>query len=194
MTSEAVYGAEALPSAIHNVRLTFTRNIVGPMDYTPVAFQDALDMRDISFAHSLAQAVAFYSGLQHFGDAADRADAGYRAVFSRDPAVFDLMRGIPASWDETRLVAGHPDSHVLLARRKGESWYLAGLNGTEQTLSVTFRPADLGLTGRVQLVLAKDGTDRGDNFAVDQRAIDAGESITVDMRFMGGFLARMRAN
>jgi hypothetical protein len=192
LTSEAVYGAEALPTALHDVRLAFTRNVVGPMDFTPVAFQDMLDVRDISFAHSLAEAVAFCSGIQHFGDAADREDAGYRAVFARYPGVFDLLRGIPAAWDETRLLAGHPDTHIVIARRKGTTWYVAGLNGEEQTRTVTFRPADLGLTRGARLMLARDGTDRGNNFIVDERAIDATTPVVVDMRYMGGFLARIR--
>jgi hypothetical protein len=193
VTSEAVYGGEALPTALHDVRLTFTRNVVGPMDFTPVAFQDMLDMRDISFAHSLAEAVAFYSGIQHFGDAADREDAGYRAVFKQSPVVFDLLRGIPATWDETRLLEGNPDTHIVIARRRGSTWYVAALNGEEQTRSVTFRPADLGLSGSVQLTLAKDGTDRGNNFTVDERTVDTATPVAVDMRFMGGFLARVRA-
>jgi hypothetical protein len=193
VTSEAVYGAEAMPTALHDVRLMFTRNIVGPMDYTPVAFTDMLDVRDSSYAHSLAQAVAFYSGMQHFGDAADREDAGYRAVFKQTPAVADLMHDLPAAWDETRFLGGHPDTHIVIARRKGAVWYVAALNGEEQTRTVTFRPADLGIAGNAQLVLAKDGTDRGNNFGVDQRTVSSDTPITVDMRYMGGFLARLRA-
>ena len=192
VTSEAVYGAEAMPTALHDVRLMFTRNVVGPMDYTPVAFTDMLNIRDSSYAHSLAQAVAFYSGMQHFGDAADREDAGYRAVFKQTPAVADLMHDLPAAWDETRFLGGHPDTHIVIARRKGDVWYVAGMNGEEQTRAVTFRPAELGITGNAQLVLAKDGTDRGNNFGVDQRTVGADTPITVDMRFMGGFLARLR--
>jgi hypothetical protein len=42
-------------------------------------------------------------------------------------------------------------------------------------------------------VVAKDGTDRGNNFGVDQRTVSADTTITVDMRYMGGFLARLRA-
>jgi hypothetical protein len=193
VTSESVYGGEALPTALHDVRLTYTRNVVGPMDFTPVAFRDMLDVRDISFAHSLAESVAFYSGIQHFGDAADREDVGYRAVFARYPVVADLMHAVPAAWDETRFVAGDPDTHIVIARRKGETWYVAGLNGEEQTRAVSFRPSDLGLKGNVQVVLARDGTDRGDNFNVEERTLDAKAPVAVDMRFMGGFLARMRA-
>jgi hypothetical protein len=192
VTSEAVYGGEALPTALHDVRLTYTRNVVGPMDFTPVAFRDMLDVRDISFAHSLAESVAFYSGIQHFGDAADRDDVGYRAVFARYPVVADLMHAIPAAWDETRFIAGDPDTHIIIARRKGDTWYVAGLNGEEQTRAVSFHPADLGLKGTVQLTLARDGTDRGDNFTVDERTLEANAPISVDMRYMGGFLARVR--
>lgn len=104
----------------------------------------------------------------------------------------DLLRDLPATWDETRLLGGHPDTHAIIARRSGDTWYVGGLNGEEQTRAVTFRPADLGLTGTVQLVLAKDGTDHGDNFTTDQRPVDAAAPITVDMRYMGGFLTRIR--
>jgi len=149
-------------------------------------------VRDISFAHSLAQSVAFSSGIQHFGDAADRSGAGYRAVFAQTPAVFELMRGLPAAWDEIRLLSGDPDTHSVIARRKGDTWFIAGLNGEEQTRSVTFRPSDLGLTGSRRLVLVKDGTDRGNNFTVDERTVEATTPVTVDMRYMGGFLARLR--
>jgi hypothetical protein len=41
-------------------------------------------------------------------------------------------------------------------------------------------------------VLARDGTDRGDNFNIDERTLDAATPIAVDMRYMGGFLARVR--
>jgi hypothetical protein len=80
----------------------------------------------------------------------------------------------------------------VIARRKGATWYIAGLNGEEQTRTVTFRPADLKLTGTVQLVLAKDGTDRGNNFTIDERPIAATTELVVEMRYMGGFLARIR--
>jgi alpha-glucosidase len=192
LTTEAVYGNEAFPTALHDVRLAFTRNVVGPMDFTPVAFGDALEARDLSFAHSLAQAVAFTSGLQHLADVADREDAGFRAVFKSYPVVADLLHGLPATWDESRLIAGDPDTHVIIARRKGDTWYVAGLNGEEQTRAVTFRPADLGIAKPVQLLLARDGTDRGNNFAIEERTIDATAPIAIDMRYMGGFLARMR--
>jgi len=81
----------------------------------------------------------------------------------------------------------------LDARRKGDTWYVAALNGEEQTRAVSFRPADLGLKGNVHLVLARDGTDRGDNFNIEDRTLDASTPIPVDMRYMGGFLARIRA-
>jgi Glycosyl-hydrolase 97 C-terminal, oligomerisation len=103
------------------------------------------------------------------------------------------VHSMPASWDETRFLAGHPDTHIVIARRKGETWYVAGLNGQEQTQTVRFRPSDLGIAQSVQLLLAKDGTDRGNNFATDERTVEPTTQIVVDMRYMGGFLARMRA-
>jgi hypothetical protein len=82
MSTEAVYGAEWYnndgiltdKAASHNTTLPFTRNIVGSMDYTPVTFSNSQHEHKTSYAHELALAVVFESGLQHF---ADRPSAYY---------------------------------------------------------------------------------------------------------------------
>ncbi len=136
MSHEAVGGAEyylfAGPTGIDHVRYALIRNVVGSMDYTPVLFAMAYDKQGILYAQQLALAVLFESGIQHYADRADGdPDAGYRAIFAHNPDIKTLLADIPAAWDETRYVSGDPDSHVVLARRSGESWYVAGINGTE---------------------------------------------------------------
>jgi len=150
VTMEAVRGAEAYPkntksvkpTAIHNVRLTMTRNVVGSMDFTPVMFNgrcvtDQPESQDYSF--TLATAIAFESALAHYPDYADKDKGGYRKVYADYPEVGELLRNIPTTWDETRLLSGDMDSHCLWARRKGSTWYVGGLNGktdAAQELSV----------------------------------------------------------
>ena len=40
----------------------------------------------------------------------------------------DFLRQVPTAWDDTRFVDGYPGKYVVIARRSGDSWYVAGLN------------------------------------------------------------------
>lgn len=130
MSMEAVRGAECYlfdskypdSAPVQNTILPFTRNAVGPMDYTPVTFSDNRYPHKTSAAHELALAVLFQSGWLHFGDRAE-AYLGLPA----EPKKF--LKNVPVVWDETRFVAGHPGKFAVLARRAGSTWYVAGVNG-----------------------------------------------------------------
>ena len=139
LSTEGVYGAEwynNVPTftdraARHNATLPFTRNVIGPMDYTPCAFSDSQHPHITTHAHELALTVLFESGLQHL---ADRPES-----FMAQPVeVQSFLSHLPAAWDETRFVSGYPGESAVLARRSGDTWYVAGINGTDgqQTLNV----------------------------------------------------------
>ena len=133
LSTEGVYGAEwynngpkfTPRAAAHNATLPFTRNIIGPMDYTPCAFSDSQHPHITTHAHELALTVLFESALQHL---ADRPES----FLSQPQAVQDFFGQLPAAWDETRLVSGYPGESVVIARRSGSKWFVAGINGTEQ--------------------------------------------------------------
>jgi len=145
LSTEGVYGAEwynnvptfTRQAACHNATLPFTRNVIGPMDYTPCAFSDSQHPHITSHAHELALTVLFESGLQHL---ADRPES----FLSQPQAVQDFLGQIPAAWDETRLVSGYPGKDVVMARRSGNTWYIAGINGTDETCTLN---CDLGFIG-----------------------------------------------
>jgi alpha-glucosidase len=132
---EAVRGAEyqrsGRPSSPrNNVNLAFTRNVVGSMDYTPVTF--SAPNRVTTPGHELAMSVVYESGLQHYADSPE----SYR----RYPTATSLLAGVPAAWDDTRLVAGRPDRFVTLARRTGNRWYVGALTaGPPRTLTIPLR-------------------------------------------------------
>ena len=48
----------------------------------------------------------------------------------------DFLKQLPTTWDETRFVDGYPTKFVVLARRIGEQWYVAGLNGTNEPMTL----------------------------------------------------------
>jgi hypothetical protein len=189
MTMEAVRGAEFYRAEASyaeraprlNTILPFTRNVVGPMDYTPVTFSDAKHPHQTTDAHELALSVVFASGLQHF---ADRASA-YRDLPTAPKA---FLKQVPAAWDETRFLTGHPGRYVVLARRKGNAWYVGGINGTDETRRVA---VDLSFLEKARaMTLIRDGA--GDNrFAVEERTARPGNPVSVTMPPNGGFVMRL---
>ena len=137
LSTEGVYGAEwynNVPTftdkaACHNATLPFTRNVIGPMDYTPCAFSDSQHPHITTNPHELALTVLFESGLQHI---ADRPES----LLAQPQEVKDFFSELPAAWDETKFVCGYPGEYVVLARRKGTTWYIAGINGTNEVKSI----------------------------------------------------------
>ena len=133
MSTEGVYGAEwynnvgtfTNKAACHNATLPFTRNVIGPMDYTPCAFSDSQHPHITTHAHELALTVVFESALQHL---ADRPES----FLAQPKEVQQFFGALPTVWDETRFVSGYPGESVVLARRSGDTWYVAGINGTDE--------------------------------------------------------------
>lgn len=181
MTAEAVKGAEwikpkpgklPLYSPVHYLSLAFTRNVQGPMDFTPCTFTA---VRDISAGFELALSVIFESGVQHFAD-------GIEAYRER-PEALALLSRVPIAWDDTRLVSGDPADHVVLARRSGDDWYVgAGVRGEPRTLSV---PLDFLEAGEWTAEIYRDAP--GDAIAAETQAVAAGGKLDLPVSRNGGF-------
>ncbi len=192
MTMEAVYGAEwynnrptlTKKAAGHNTTLPFTRNVIGSMDYTPVTFSNSQHPHITTYSHELALSVVFESGLQHF---ADRPSA-YESL-PDEPK--DFLKHVPVAWDNTKLIDGYPGEKVVIARKKGNQWYIGGLNGKDsaQTLKVNF---DFLGSGNYNLQLIKDGNNEK-SFSYDSLNITNGDAIKVDCLPRGGFAGILTA-
>jgi hypothetical protein len=187
---EGVMGAEsykfspeyAARSAWHNTVLPFTRNVPGEMDYTPVTFSDSRNPHVTTFGHELALSVVFESGLQHYADSVD----AYRALPTEAIA---FLKAVPAAWDESKLLAGEPGKLVVVARRKGNSWFIAGISGTDVPQTVTVGLSPLG-AGPHSLSMVLDGTTpRALTSAT--KTVAAGTALTVDLLPRGGFVAQV---
>ena len=142
LSTEGVYGAEwynnkatlTNKAACHNATLPFTRGIVGSMDYTPCTFSDSQHPHITTHAHELALPVLFESALMHW---ADRPES----YLAQPKEVQQFIGELPTTWDETRLLSGYPGEQVVMARRKGHTWYVAGINGKDvaQTVQVDWQ-------------------------------------------------------
>jgi alpha-ketoglutarate-dependent taurine dioxygenase len=189
MSMEAVFGAEQYKfrqafttrAAWLNTVLPFTRNVIGPMDYTPVTFTDVRYPRTTTNAHELAQSVVFESGIQHFADSVG-------AYLGLPRGAREFLRQVPAAWDETRGLIGEPGKLVVVARRDGQTWYVGGLNADTAT------PAKVPLAflgaGSWSMTLIGDGAvDR--EFKDSTRTVISKEVVEVPMRARGGFVMRI---
>lgn len=192
MSMEAVRGEECYifdpqfpeRAPVQNTITPFTRNAVGPMDYTPAGFSDNKYPHRTTFAHELALTVLFESGWLHFADKAE-------SYLKLPAAPREFLKQVPVAWDDTRFVAGQPGQFSILARRKGDAWYVAGVNGRGQPREEQV-PAGAWLPpGRYQLSLIADGRD-AKSFASETRRVEAGQGFSVKMLPYGGFTATLK--
>ena len=138
LSCEAVLGSESYFYEPHYTEkaaeldtvLPFTRNAVGPMDLTPVACSPKKYARTTTAAHQLAAAIIFTCGIINYADQPEFFE-------SLPPEALQIFRDAPARWDETHCLTGEPGKSVVFARRCGESWFIAGINGTTNELPLT---------------------------------------------------------
>lgn len=184
MTAEAIRGLEfttftqADQDAVarHAATIPFTRNLFDPMDFTPTVFGDIPKIkRATRNGFELAESVLFLSGIQHFAETpTGMATApGYVKAFLQD---------LPRSWDDSKFLDGYPGSHVVIARRSGKTWYVAGLNAddTDRTIAL-----DLSFLGQRKGTLISDGAAERD---FTQSTI-AGGKTRITIKAHGGFVA-----
>jgi len=138
ITQEGVMGAEynkfswGRVTPGHNVKLAYTRMLLGPMDYTPGGFRntapqsyqarEVMPMTRHTRGQALAQYVVYDSPLQMVADSPDAY---------ANASGFEFLERVPTAWDETRFIDGSPGSFIVLARRKGTSWYIGAMTDEE---------------------------------------------------------------
>ncbi len=187
ITMESVRGGEcysfddsyAASAPELNTILPFTRNVIGSMDYTPVIFSDLVTPHLTTYGHELALSVLFESGWLHFGDGVE----SYRSLGEVEKS---FLRGVPVTWDQVELIQGKPGEEVILARRHGKTWYVAGVNGQDQAKTWSVDINRFG--GNFQV------TKIADNGSPDQLVateIENPDNISVEVLPYGGFVLKL---
>ncbi len=184
LTREAVRGHEyhmtrygRVQAADHDTIVLFTRFLCGPADYTPTAF-DPKEMVGFTWTHLLAQAVDMTSPLLHF--------AGKYQDFIGNPAE-DLIRHLPATWDETIVLPGSKIGKVVgFARRRGDSWFIGVLNGGEAATL----PIDLSFLGKGawKAKVFADDPDNPATYKQAEKSVTAADRLEVPMSPRGGLV------
>jgi alpha-glucosidase len=125
----------------HSVNVAYTRLLTGPVDYHLGGFQSvtrekfkSLDLRPVIMGtrcNQLALYVIFENPMPMLADVP--------SAYEGQPG-FEFLVDVPTTWDETRFVAGEMGEYLIVARRKGDAWYLGGItNWDERELSLPLK-------------------------------------------------------
>jgi hypothetical protein len=172
--SEAVRASENLVFMQHECDLEsqnatfhpFIRNSLGCMEFGGTFLNTRLErnngkpypdgsvrgtQRRTSDAFELATAVLFQNPIQNFALAPNNlTDAPALAL--------DFLREVPTTWDETRYIDGEPGYNAVIARRKGNTWYVGAVNASEEPFKLDVNAVSAKLGGGTPEVL---GTVKG---------------------------------
>ena len=199
ITQEGVLGAEwniwsELATPEHNVAIAYTRMLAGPLDYEPGLLLNAQKdqfrpigknpMSQGTRCHQLAMFVVYDSPLQIF--------SGNISQGMKEPQFMELLGSIPTTWDETRIIQGKIGEFIVTARRKGDAWFIAGLNNQDpREISLQL---DFINKGTYHATLCKDGIN-AQNYASDYNLgklqVNQGQLIKINMSAGGGFMLKL---
>ncbi|MGG6311928.1 glycoside hydrolase family 97 catalytic domain-containing protein [Paenibacillus macerans] len=177
MTAEGIMGLEhykwsGLPHAEHNCTVPFTRNVVGPMDYTVTGFSNP--NRNTTQAHQLALSVVFESGVQHIAE----------SIYSLEPWIgLEFLRRLPARFAGLKLLSGFPGDHAVMMRHAEEQWFVGGIATSSRAMTI---PLDFLPDGRYAVDIYKDGAN-GDIVTKETRILSNKDSVLLQLLENGGF-------
>jgi len=177
----------------HAPTLVFTRMLAGPMDYTPgILSLKGRGGRDLesTLARELALYVVLYSPIQMVADLIENLEA--------HPREMAFIEAVPTDWAETRTLLGEVGQMAVIARkdRNGPDWYVGGVtddSAREAAIDLSFLPQG----SRWRAHIWRDGdkadyrTEARHDIVIEQKPINAGDTLTIRMAPGGGFALRL---
>ena len=181
----------------HELTLPFTRQVVGPMDFTPGAMINATKDAYHAFftrpmskgtrCHQLAMYVVYESPLQMLADAPTN--------YEKNPECLEFLSKVPTVWDRTVAIEGKVGDYVVIARQKNDTWYIGAMTDwTQRDFEV-----DLGFLdkGNYDIIIYKDGlnADRNaEDFKMETGTVSSNSTIKIKMAPGGGWVAVLKKN
>lgn len=182
--SEAVLASENLVFSQHfcdneafNATLhSFIRNAVGCMEFGGVFLNKRLNrgndggtIRRTTDIFQLATAVLFQNPIQNFALAPNN-------LTDAPQICLDFMKQVPTTWDETRFIDGYPGRYIVLARRHGNTWYIAAANATAEPLKLKL---DLPMLAGQEVSLYSDDKKMQSQLKLQKIKTDGSLQLTV---------------
>ena len=197
LSYEGVRGMEQMGGCYpdNSIYLPFMRNAVGPMDYTPGAM---ISMQPNVYraerpnsasigtrAYQLALFVIFESGLQMLAD--------NPTLYYRNEDCTRFITSVPVTWDETVALEAKAGEYAIIAKRKGDKWFIGGMTNNGQTEREFAVKLDFLKKDRAyQMTSFEDGINAGRqamDYCCKSSQVKNGDVLTVKMVRNGGFAA-----
>ena len=175
MTLEGVDGMErrAKPAA-NDLTIPYVRNVMGPVSYTIIHFERSPG----THAYQMAMSIVYEAGLKIF------AEHGEKLL---EWPGREMIKDIPSGWDETRFIEGMPASHIIIARRKGQEWYIGGM--TEGSRRVTIPLKWLAEGDDYNALIFTDQSH--DTMHRETKSVTNTTELVISMLERGGFAIRL---
>lgn len=178
LTQEGIRGDEESPTNAHTLITMFTRLIAGAGDNTVCYYNERVDKKMGSHASQLAKTVCIFSPLQFLYWYDKPSDIG------NEPEL-EFLSNIPTVWDETKVLHARIGEYGVIARRKGEDWFLGGINGEKPVnLKIDFSFLDEGKKYSTKIYSDDDSTETRTQVRID--------SLVINRAFT--YLAKMKPN
>lgn len=173
---EAVKGSEFYkwnggPSVANCLTYLFGRNVLGGMDFTPVATQVSQIKATAGF--QLAQVIAYQSGFINIASSIYKLE-GFKGL--------SLINNVPTQWDDARLLEGYPGTHQTIARQSGDNWFIASMSATPRTVNAKL---DFLGDGSYNAYIYKDNAD-GTDIEIETQTVTKDSVLTMNLPANGG--------
>ncbi len=177
MTAEGIMGMEHyqwsnLPDSVHNCTVPFTRNVAGPMDYTPTAFSNR-ENRNTTMGHQLALPVVFDSGLTNYALAL-RYMEGWKGT--------DFLRRTKKHYRGVRVLSGYPGDHAAILRYTDTEWLIGVITSPKKVVRL---PLDFLGKGEYEAEIYEDCA-KGEMVTVSRRKVTAADTLELSLLAAGG--------
>ena len=193
--SQGAADKEAKDAATH----PFIRNTIGCMEFGGCFMNRNLNrgntggnIRKTTDCHELATCVLFQNPIQNFAITPENLpteatkDMKPTEKGAPAPAIsMDFLRQVPTTWDETIFIDGYPGKYCVLARRHGNTWYIAGNNATGETLKLKL---SLPMLKKGDLAALYSDNIKDREPQLTELKVKNPQAVTITMADQGGFV------
>lgn len=177
MTLEGVDGMERRTKpASNDLTIPFVRNVMGPVSYTVVHFERSPG----THAYQLAMPIVYEAGLMIY------AEHGEKLL---EWAGREMIKDLPSTWDEIKFIDGFPGSHIILARRKGNDWYIGGMTDASRTVDIQLNFLEEG--NDYNALIFND--DSQTSMKREYKSVTNNSILSFNLLERGGFAIRLKA-
>jgi alpha-glucosidase len=199
LTMEGIRGDEESPTNSHTLITMFTRMLAGQGDNTICYYNERVDNKMGSHASQLAKAVCIFSPLQflYWYDKAspllDKKDGLWGTTnYIGDEPELEFFNNVPTVWDETRVLYASIGEYGVIARRKGDEWFIGGINAEQaRTINLNFSFLEAGMKYKASIYSDDPSVNTRTHVRIDRIEIDRNSVLPLNLGENNGFAVQI---